>query len=248
MTSGARVAAELSSFGSKAGGRGCAALLHHAAPLLFQFREPVPTTPLVPWVLQTTPEGTGNAPPRRPVSDSPAIMATLARGKLYIMPTKRLFSANALAFELDQDRRAISQALATVPPDSTDKAGSPRWYLATALPHLPLGAGSVEDERRRWFKARAARAELELAREEGRYVLAEDAEETWRIMASAIHAGLLAVPGIAAPQCAGRSAREVRAVLERVIYGRLEALAATKVVSVPSGQGGYEFTDLEIEP
>jgi len=34
-----------------------------------------------------------------------------------------------------------------------------------------------------------------------------------------------------------------------VIYGRLDALAAAKVVSVPSGQGGgYKFTDLDIEP
>ena len=164
------------------------------------------------------------------------------------MPTKRLFSANALAFELDRDRRAISQALAAVPPDRTDKAGSPRWFLTTALPFLPLAGGSIEDERRRWFRARAARAELELAREEGRYVLAEDAEATWRVTASAIHAAILAIPNIAAPLCANRSALEIKPVLARLIYNRLDVIAATEVSSVPSGQGGYEITDPELEP
>jgi hypothetical protein len=47
--------------------------------------------------------------------------------------TARLYSLNALATELNRDRRTLGRALARVRPDGQTDAGDPAWYLTTAL-------------------------------------------------------------------------------------------------------------------
>jgi hypothetical protein len=46
--------------------------------------------------------------------------------------TKTLWSINALATELDKDRRTLAKALSDVPPDGY-VSGEKRWYLRTVL-------------------------------------------------------------------------------------------------------------------
>ena len=46
--------------------------------------------------------------------------------------TKTLWSINALATELDKDRRTVGKALSNVPPDGHVN-GEKRWYLPTAV-------------------------------------------------------------------------------------------------------------------
>src|SRR3954452_25001460 len=83
---------------------------------------------------------------------------------------RTLFSVNGLSTELGKDRRTISRALATVPPDG--KVGAhPGWFLITALAALgwvgrkaPDGERlDAEQERARKDKAIADLHEMKLA-------------------------------------------------------------------------------------
>jgi hypothetical protein len=59
---------------------------------------------------------------------------------------KTLWSINALATELDRDRRTVAKALANVPGDGR-LSGRPAWYLDTALRALRVdGRDSTRDQ------------------------------------------------------------------------------------------------------
>jgi hypothetical protein len=57
--------------------------------------------------------------------------------------TAKLYSLNALATELQRDRRTVGKALSHVAPDGKTPAGDPAWHLTTALSAL----GRNEDRR-----------------------------------------------------------------------------------------------------
>jgi hypothetical protein len=58
---------------------------------------------------------------------------------------KRLWSINALATELDRDRRTVAKALANVPADGS-LSGKPAWFLDTALRALRADVDSTRDQ------------------------------------------------------------------------------------------------------
>jgi hypothetical protein len=55
--------------------------------------------------------------------------------------TARLLGINAIAVELDKDRRTISRALRQVPPDGKADNGNKAWFLTTALRALEMTEG-----------------------------------------------------------------------------------------------------------
>ncbi|MCJ2035762.1 hypothetical protein [Methylobacterium sp. J-068] len=89
--------------------------------------------------------------------------------------TKRLWSINALATELDADRRTIANALKRTPADG-EISGHGAWFLTTALGALRPGAGSEEgfldpvQERARKDRALAIQTELKNAIAQGEVV------------------------------------------------------------------------------
>jgi hypothetical protein len=65
-------------------------------------------------------------------------------GQQIMSMTAKVLSINALATELDRDRRTIAKALRHVPPDGETSSGREGWYLRTAARALEF----VEDRRR----------------------------------------------------------------------------------------------------
>jgi hypothetical protein len=61
------------------------------------------------------------------------------------MPTKRLWSLNGLALELNRNFRTISRALLQTKPDAT-VAGRPRWHMQTAVRALTQHERRMEQQ------------------------------------------------------------------------------------------------------
>jgi hypothetical protein len=72
--------------------------------------------------------------------------------------TKRLWSINALAIELNKDRRTVGKALADVPPDGFLQ-GKPAWRLETALQVVGIEGEWSKDEKHPLFSLMASRLE-----------------------------------------------------------------------------------------
>jgi hypothetical protein len=68
-----------------------------------------------------------------------------------------LFSIEALAVELDRDRRTVGRALRATPPDG-EVQGKPRWFLSTAVRALDRRQGNVRSGNSSDFAAACEKA------------------------------------------------------------------------------------------
>jgi hypothetical protein len=63
------------------------------------------------------------------------------------MSENRLFSINGAADLLERDRQTLVRALRTVPADGHDKAGHPKWKMATIVQAMSASSGSTASPR-----------------------------------------------------------------------------------------------------
>ncbi|MGU3665062.1 hypothetical protein ACLBX9_12855 [Methylobacterium sp. A49B] len=113
--------------------------------------------------------------------------------------TKRLWSLNALAVELDADRRTVANALKRVPADG-EQAGHPAWFILTAIRAMwpaPDANGEILDptqERARKDRALAIQTELRNDVSLGKLVSADDAVAAWTAMVVTARNHFLGLP------------------------------------------------------
>jgi hypothetical protein len=113
--------------------------------------------------------------------------------------TKRLWSLNALAVELDADRRTVANALKRVPADG-EQAGHPAWFILTAIRAMwpaPDANGEILDpaqERARKDRALAIQTELKNDVAQGNVVLIDDVIREFAINLGVIRTQFLSLP------------------------------------------------------
>ena len=144
--------------------------------------------------------------------------------------TKRLWSLNALATELDHDRRTIAGALKSVPQDG-ELAGHPAWFIGTALKAL-RPQGSDDDaldpaqERARKDRALAIAAEIRNDLATGKVVLADFAITAVNIQTRKLRNKLLALPMRIATRVPDKVRAEVFALAETEIHAAMAELSS----------------------
>jgi hypothetical protein len=146
----------------------------------------------------------------------------------------RLWSVNSLSIELGIDRRTLSKKLADLRPDDEGIEGGKtrRWHLAHALKHLQAvdrataaEGQSVLAGRARLVRARARRAELEVAALERDLLPFDEVVQAWEMLVAAFRAKCLALPSKLAPRLAMSETREIQAALTAAVREALEELS-----------------------
>src|SRR5262245_2238992 len=115
----------------------------------------------------------------------------------------QIHTISGLAVELRRDRRAIAQALSTVPPDG-EVQGKRGWLIATAIEALDARL-NTSAEKARLDKLRADAVELELARKRGELVSLAEVMESDQRLTAALRAKLHAVPARVAAEIPDQS-------------------------------------------
>jgi phage terminase Nu1 subunit (DNA packaging protein) len=142
--------------------------------------------------------------------------------------TSRLWTISGLATELGRDRRTISAALRTVPPDG--KSGRYNaWRLSTAMEALGGRDGAKLDlttERARLAKLRADAIAMKNAQMRGELLPFAEVLATNQAILSAVRARLLALPSrLAQPSALASDPAEVQELLRVAIYDVLTELS-----------------------
>ena len=148
---------------------------------------------------------------------------------------RQLWSVNGLSVELGVDRRTLSKRLSGLHPDGEGIEGGKtvrRWHLMHVLKHLQAADRVTAAEgqavlagRARLTRARARRAELEVAALERDLLPVDQVVEGWQQLVAAFRARCLAMPSRLAPQLAMRETREIQAVLTAAVREALTELS-----------------------
>lgn len=166
--------------------------------------------------------------------------------------TKRLWSINALAVELDVDRRTVANALKKVPPDG-EQVGHPAWFIITAIRAMwpaPDAGGEILDptqERARKDRALAIQAEIRNDVALGKLVSADDAAAAWTAMAVNARNHLLGLPSKLRMLVPREYQENVHSRAEDIVYGTLNELADAVVSSLSDEAGDTPVEDGEGE-
>lgn len=150
--------------------------------------------------------------------------------------TTQLWTINALATELGISHRVLGRRLSDLAPDQVEQQAGrqvKRWRLVRVLKHLkaadrttagPCGA-TADAERARLVRARARKAELEIAALERSLLPFDEVVEAWQQLVAAFRARCLALPTKLAPRLAMSETREIRAVLTAAVREALQELS-----------------------
>ena len=141
----------------------------------------------------------------------------------------RLWSVNALATELDMDRRTVAKRLANVTP-SGERGGHSVWRMADALPAL-FGPGKgappdMEHDRARKMAAEADMAEMRRDVESGRLIELQVVADVVRGEYATVRTRLGSLPGILAPRLDTSRALEFQPIIAEAINEILTELSA----------------------
>lgn len=153
---------------------------------------------------------------------------------------KNLFSINALAEELQIDRRTISKRLADIKPASLAR-NAKLYRLRDSIPalatdliqDLPRVDRTYQEAKRRRELALAKLSELELAEKEGRLADVNKLAEHWARTGSNIRNRLLSIPTTAAPQVVGVTITQAQAIIAGLIYDALMDLSGAPPGDIP---------------
>lgn len=167
----------------------------------------------------------------------------------------QLWTLNALAVELDRDRRALAKALDELTPDeqTTDAAGrvSRKWRMARVFSHL-AGAGEALDgnaERARKDKESADKLALENAETRGELGKLSEMEDWFGGHVERARARLIQIPNALGQFVDPRTSGSVVAESRRLIYEALAELAADgAAVGAPDPQAVDAAADPDGEP
>jgi phage terminase Nu1 subunit (DNA packaging protein) len=139
------------------------------------------------------------------------------------------WTINALAVELNMDRRTLAKRL---PPDLavSEKGRSKHYLMADVIRVLfdtgNIKGGSLEQERTRLTKAQADSEEMRAAERRGQLVPIEEAQLAWAKMITAARNKLLAMPNKIAPRAlAARSVTDVQQIVKREVHQALTELS-----------------------
>jgi hypothetical protein len=152
------------------------------------------------------------------------------------MPMHRqLWSVSSLTIELGIDRRTLSKKLSDLRPDGEGIEGGKtvrRRYLMHALKHLQAADRATAAEgqnvlaaRSRLTRARARRAELEVAALERDLLPFDEVVQAWQQLVAAFRARCLALPAKLAPRLAMSETREIQAALTAAVREALQELS-----------------------
>lgn len=151
--------------------------------------------------------------------------------------TTQLWTINALSVELGISSRVLGRRLSDLAPDQVEQQAGrqvKRWRLARILRHLKAAdrttAGSsgekADTERVRLARARARKAELEIATLERSLLPFDQVVQAWQQLVAAFRARCLALPSKLAPRLTVMNARtEIQAALTAAVREALEELA-----------------------
>ena len=151
--------------------------------------------------------------------------------------TTQLWTLNGLSVELAISSRVLGRRLSDLAPDQVEQQAGrqvKRWRLARVLKHLraadrtsPGSNGATADpERARLARARARKAELEIAALERDLLPSDEVVEAWQQLVAAFRARCLAIPSKLTPQLAAMNDRgAVQAVLTAAVREALQELS-----------------------
>ena len=147
--------------------------------------------------------------------------------------TTQLWTINALSVELGISSRVLGRRLSDLAPDDVelqDGRQVKRWRLARALKHLRadraiVGPATADPERARLARARARKAELEVASLERSLLPFDEVVEAWQQLVAAFRAKCLALPSKMAPRLVMSETRIIQAALTAAVREALEELS-----------------------
>jgi hypothetical protein len=145
------------------------------------------------------------------------------------------YSINALAELTGADRRTLKKALAAEKPVRVE--GRTAFYkledTTRALAERPKGSSTREDLICQKTLKQIELLEIQVARERGLYLLAEDVKRIWLAHVQQARGILLAMPDELGPALCGHTAAEIHRRLMEKVDATLAALRAN-----PTGQDG----------
>jgi len=151
--------------------------------------------------------------------------------------TTQLWTLNALTTELGISSRVLGRRLSGLAPDQVEQQAGRQvksWRLARVIRHLKAAdrttAGSsgekADTERARLMRARARRAELEVAALQRDLLPFDEVVHAWEQLVAAFRARCLAIPSKLAPRLAVANDRgAVQATLTAAVREALEELS-----------------------
>jgi hypothetical protein len=159
---------------------------------------------------------------------------------------QKIWSINALAVELEVDRRTLATALKGIAPDGKLGSGKRQhdaWKLLTALVALGWGQGatggdgeSYAEARRIWMNARAKTAEHEAAKAAreaevaaGTLVPIKPVSEARAMQFKLMANHLMRLPSSLPPLLVGQDAPKMQAILKDAIYEALNQIANCEI-------------------
>ena len=151
--------------------------------------------------------------------------------------TSTLWTINGLATELGISSRVLGRRLWDLPPDQVEHQAGRQvkfWRLARVLKHLKAAdrtivghcGATADPERVRLLRARARRAEFEVAALQRDLLPSDEVVEAWQQLVAAFRARCLVIPSKLAPQLAATNDRgAVQAVLTAAVREALRELS-----------------------
>lgn len=163
--------------------------------------------------------------------------------------TKRLWSLNALAVELDSDRRTVANALKRVPADG-EQAGHPAWFILTAIRAMwpaPDANGEILDpaqERARKDRALAEQTEMKNAIMRGEVVVTDVVIEEMCGLIGIVKSRFLGLPSKAKSRFNPQKPAELYGILEKEVLEILTELSdPTKLEAIANADRKRDASD-----
>jgi phage terminase Nu1 subunit (DNA packaging protein) len=170
---------------------------------------------------------------------------------------QQLWTLNALAVELDRDRRVLARDLEGLIPDDESLVGASatiqgdafvdsdvidtsarkirRWKLCRVIAHLYQNSNggalnAIDEQRRRLLEQQADKAEIENQIRSGQYVNLELASKEWGRQVTIVRTRLLAIPSKLAPHLVNIKAPWIVVEkLKEALYEAMSELANDRV-------------------